>query len=717
MNNKIDKTEKPQAEPAEMIMALFAGDRPSALTENEIISALGSGTQVRRALEALTEQGSLLLTRKGKYATPQMQGLIPGTFWSSGRGFGFVSPDGGGEDLFIPPKETMDAWHTDRVLVTRRPGREGKGPEGAVQQILSRGAQSLTGRLVRESGQVAFVPDNKRMPDDIRVARHDAGQAKPGDRVAVRILSYGTRKEAPRGEVTVIFGRAGTREAACAAVLHSYGVRTEFAPEAIRQAQGIPQSIQDKAAQGRRDLRDKIVFTIDGADAKDLDDAVSLEKDEQGRLVLGVHIADVSHYVTEGSPLDKEALARGTSVYYADKVIPMLPEALSNGICSLNGKQERLTLSAFMTLDKKGKVLEAEFAQSVICSVHRMTYADCNTLLAGTDAALAQKYADILPMLKDMAALAEILYRARIERGGLDIETVESYIKCDEQGRPVDVLPRKRGVSEKLIEEFMLRANESVARYFSDREKPAVYRVHEKPDPDKIAAFAASAGLFGYQLGYHDDGVHSADLQKVLEAAQGKPEQRILSDLLLRSMMKARYSESNLGHFGLAAPYYCHFTSPIRRYPDLVVHRVLTACLQDKMSGQRQEQAQKFAAQAAKSSSDREVAADNTERDIEKLYKAEYMQGHIGQEYAATVSGVQPFGLFVQLENTVEGLIPIDTMEGDYFAYDEKNMALTGVNSGRKFRIGVALRVLCVSADPSTGEVDFILKDSESKKA
>jgi len=691
------------------ILSLFDTETGAPPSMEQIFEAAGGEKPARQAVDILVEEGRLILTRKGRCFTPSMLGMVTGTFWSSGRGFGFVAPDGGGEDLFIAPKNTLEAWHADRVLVQRLQGTTGKGPEGAVQRILSRGEKPLTGRLSLLNGSFLFLPDNRRLPDDIRVGRAAAGSARAGDRVAVRILSYGGKKHPPEAEVTAVFGRDGTREAACAAVLHTYGIRTKFPGEVIKDADKATQTPLERAGETRLDLRGKLIFTIDGADAKDLDDAVSLEKDEAGNLVLGVHIADVSHYVRDGSALDREAQARGTSVYYADRVIPMLPKALSNESCSLSSGTDKLAFSAFITLDSNAGVADARFAKSVIRSSYRMTYPDCNALLAGTDESLGEKYAPMLPTLREMARLAEKLYQNRLARGGLDIETVESYIRCDEEGRPVDVVPRERGASEKLIEEFMLCANEAVARYLSDLDKPAVYRVHEKPDPDKVAAFGAAAGLFGYKLIRHGDGVRSGDLQKVLDAARSKPEQRILSDLLLRSMMKARYSELNLGHYGLAAQYYCHFTSPIRRYPDLVVHRFLSACLTGRMDGEYQKACEGFAASAAASSSDREVAADNVERDIEKLYKAEYMQGHIGEEYDASVSGVQSFGLFVQLPNTVEGLVPVDTMEGDYFIFNEEEFSLTGANTKAAYRIGSPVRVRCVSADPATGEVDFIL--------
>lgn len=687
------------------ILGLFAKKNARALSRKEIAASLPETGEERLdgLLEGMLASGALVQTGNNRFTVPALAGLKAGIFRSSGRGYGFVSPDGGGPDVFIPPKGTQGAWHNDRVLYRELGDKSGKGPEGEVERIASRGFSSVTGRLAVSRREAYVEPSEKRLALRIELNDRRLKGARSGDLVSVDILSYGDGKKPPRGELARVFGEDGTRKAACAAVLSENGIRESFPPEVLAEADGLPDSIEAGRISGRLDLRDRLVFTIDGDDAKDLDDAVSLQKDESGNWVLGVHIADVSEYVTPGSALDGEAFSRGTSVYYADRVIPMLPVKLSNGICSLNGGADRLAVSAFVTLDGAGGVLGTDFSKSVIRSSERMTYNNCNRLLEGGDPALNERYRDILPMLKDMSGLADALYKRRMRRGALDIETVESYIKCDETGAPVEILPRSRGISEKIIEEFMLCANEAVAEHLFHSERPAVYRVHEKPDPDKMAAFRAFAALSGYPLPA-GGGLGSHALQSVLDRVKEDAMRRRISGMLLKSLMKARYSEQNLGHFGLAAKYYCHFTSPIRRYPDLLVHRFLKELLDGKTAKPEEF---KLAAGAAAVSSDREVKADNAEREIEKIYKAEYMRKHIGERFEGYVSGVQPFGFFVELDNTVEGLVRAEELEGDEYVYNEEAMTLTGLNTKKVFGIGTPVAVECVAANPSAGEVDF----------
>lgn len=694
---------------SQTILALYAKEKSRALSRGEIAKLSGARAgELEAVIERMTEDGSLILTKKEKYAPPALVGLKPGIFWASQRGYGFVSTNDGSPDLFIPPKATGGAWHQDRVLVRQaEQSKPGKGPEGRVERILSRGTQSLTGSLTVTRAQAYLTPRGSRYPDKILVDRQSLQSAHNGDLVSVSLSSYGDEKHLPRGKVEQVFGEDGTRTAACAAVLYSYGIRQNFPPEVLDSAGQLPETVDQKWISGRLDLRSRCVFTIDGDTAKDLDDAVSLEKDENGRYVLGVHIADVSHYVKKALPIDAEALARGTSVYYADKVIPMLPESLSNGICSLHGGVDRLTLSAFMTLGADGAVLDAEFHNTVIRSTERMTYSACNRLLEGGDAALEQRYANILPTLRMMSELSGKLFARRMARGALDIETVESYIECDASGAPTGILARERGVSERIIEEFMLCANEAVAQHLFLSHCPAVYRVHEKPDPDKMAAFKSFAALNGYPVAAGE--MDSQALQAILDLSKQRPDHRQISTMLLRSLMKAHYSEQNLGHFGLAAKFYCHFTSPIRRYPDLVVHRFLKTLIEGKASEAQLKKQEAFAARAAASSSDREVAADSAERDIEKLYKAEYMQGHIGEVFPAVISGVMSFGFFVELENTVEGLVEIGSLDDDYYVYNEESMTLSGSGRGSVYSVGRAVTVKCVSASAATGEINFIL--------
>lgn len=579
----------------------------------------------------------------------------------------------------------------------------GERAVGSVVTVLERANREVVGTVRKEGREFWLVPDNKRLPMILLLVKK--GKIGNGDKAAAHITSFGGRGDVPMGRLSETFGRADSREAAVEATLYRYGIERYFPPDVQIEAEKAPEEVEESALKGRRDLRDMLIITIDGASAKDLDDAVSLTKDDQGRTVLGVHIADVSHYVKANSALDLEAWDRGTSVYFADKVVPMLPPELSNGICSLNPRVNRLTLSCFMTMSEDGKVVDHEICKSVIRTTERMTYADCNVLLDDDDPVLAERYANILPMLKDMAALAAKLERQRRLRGSLDLESQEAVILCNELGQPVGMELREQGRSEKLIEEFMLAANETVAKHLHGLNKPAVYRIHEKPSNDKTERLRAMLAPLGLDVKQAD---HFA-LQKVLDAVKDKPEAPIVSAILLRSMMKARYDGENLGHFGLAADYYCHFTSPIRRYPDLMVHRILTALLEGKLHGSAENKLRTAAQKAAVQSSERELAAQNAEREIEKFYMAEFMQGHIGETFPGTVSGVTRFGLFVMLPFGAEGMVPTEALPGSDYAYDEHRMTLTG-RDGTVFSFGMPLEVVCVNAEPGTGQIDFRLE-------
>ena len=574
----------------------------------------------------------------------------------------------------------------------------------AITAVLERANKQVTGTLQKHNREVWLAPDSDKLPGPIQIVGKTRG-ARAGDKAAVAVTSYGSAKHPPMGTLKEVFGPAGTRESSTAAILYNYEIERAFPAPVLAAAGEAPQAVDAAALKGRADLREKCIITIDGASAKDLDDAVSLERDGEGRWVLGVHIADVSHYVTAGSPLDLEAFERGTSVYFADQVVPMLPVALSNGICSLNPRVDRLALSCTMVMGADGAVLDHRIEKSVIRTTERMTYEDCNVLLGEErDAALEARYAPILPMLRDMAVLAKALEKRRRARGSLDLESGESYIVCDETGAPAEILRRSQGVSEALIESFMLAANECVAEHLFQLRKSAVYRVHEKPSADKTEGLRAMLAPLGFDLKEAD----SFSLQRVLDAVRGKPEAPMVSSMVLRSLMKARYDVENLGHFGLAAKFYCHFTSPIRRYPDLMVHRLLTALLDGKLEGAREKKLAAAAKKAAVQSSERELAAQSAEREIEKLYMAEYMAGHIGETFPAAVSGVTKFGLFVALESGVEGFLPAAALPEDRYRYDELRMTLTG-EQGRVYSFGMALEVVCAAADPAVGQVDFTL--------
>ena len=625
-----------------------------------------------------------------------------GIYRATARKYGFISPEDGGEDLFVPPHMEQDAWDGDAVRYRTEKDRDGRSI-AIVTKVSGRANGVVTGVVdKRRDGKRMLIPDSPKLHRYILITNRKAPRI--GEKAAVKMQTFG---EKPMGSVVESFGRDGTLEAAVAAILYQHDMERFFPTEVQRQAEEVEQTVAPQAFVGRLDYRERLVITIDGAGAKDLDDAVSLELLPNGNRLLGVHIADVSHYVTDGSPLDREALERGTSVYFADQVVPMLPPALSNGICSLHPQVERLTLSCLMECAASGEIVGHTLHKSVICSAERMTYGDCNALLAGEDTALEAKYAHVLPLLTDMAQLAKQRGQLRKNRGSLDLQSAEAAVLCDESGAPVGVTLRETGVSENLIEEFMLAANETVAKHLCDLEKPAVYRIHENPSAEKIELLTEQLVLLGYTL---KDG-SNGQLQAVLAACADKPEAAVVNQLVLRAQMKARYAHQNLGHFGLAASHYCHFTSPIRRYPDLVVHRSLSALLAGSLHGKAEGRLAKFVQEAAVQSSQRELAAMTAEREIEKCYVAAFMAGHVGEDFDAIVSGVSRNGVFVTVAGAVEGLIPLEELPEDEYVYDEGRLALLGRRE--QFRFGMPLSVRCAGASVAAGEVWFRLSPDE----
>ena len=667
--------------------------------------------ELKEALDRLLTEGRVMKNKKNRYAVSAHYGCVTGTFLATERAFAFVAPDADEDgakpdDLFIPPGANGGAWHGDRVLVKMSERKNGRGRrEGAVIRVLQRADRELTGALVQRGNAYFVQPTSKKYPE-IAIDRHHLGDAQPGDRVAVSISHYGDEKFLPQGVVEADLGEDGTMEAAIAGILHENGVYDVFPDDVLQAADAMPQEVDPSALDGRLDLRDKLIFTIDGDDAKDFDDAVSLEVLDNGHLLLGVHIADVSHYVTPGAPLDLEAFRRGTSVYYPGHVVPMLPFALSHGICSLNPHVDRLTFSALMEVDKDGRRYKARFAKSVIRSGARMTYNKVNKILAG-DKALREEYGFLVETAERMNDLAHAMYKRRIERGALELDIPEAEIIVDADGRPTDIGWRARGESEHLIEEFMLAANEAVAEYMCKRELPTVYRVHENPDPDKLRVFAAFARPFGYRIDPSKP-EDTFQFQTVLRGAKNDPKQRILPTLLLRSLARARYADECIGHYGLKAKFYLHFTSPIRRYPDLVAHRMLQKALTGEEFTAGDEST---CEEAASQSTTREQAADECERGIDKLYIAAYMKRFVGEEFDAEVSGVQSFGIFVALENGCEGLIRVELLVGDRYEYDEQRMTMVGRRTGKRFTIGTPIRVKLLAASEVTGQIDFAPAD------
>ena len=684
------------------LYALLA--RPMRAEELKKYLPAYSKQQIRQALDQLTNEGKILKNKKNRYAHAAHYGCLTGVFQATERGYGFVTPETPDEngDIFIPPYATGKAWQGDRVLVHLTDSPRGHKREGEVMRILSLCTDEVTGTVMQRGKTVFVRPASKKYPDLI-IPKNRTLDARSGDRVAVKVMFRGDGRLSAQGAITQIFGRNGTMEASIAAILHENGITVPFPDEVLRQADACGDTVDPAEAARRMDLREKLIFTIDGDDARDFDDAVSLEPMENGHMLLGVHIADVSHYVTPGSPLDDEAYRRGTSVYYPGHVVPMLPVALSNGICSLNPDVDRLAFSAFLEVDKDGRCHKSQFAKTVIRSKARMTYRKMNEIFDGNEERRAE-YAFLTETADRMHALSQAMRRRRMERGALDLDLPEAEILTDESGEPIEVSFRARGDAEKMIEEFMLAANEAVAAYMTHRNNPTVYRVHESPDPEKLRVFAQFARPFGYRVDASKPN-DTAQLQAVLDGAKDDPRQRALPTLLLRSLARARYDAECLGHYGLQAKEYLHFTSPIRRYPDLVAHRMLFKAI----SGQQYTKSDwVFCEEAASQSTTREFAADTAERDIDKLYLAAYMEQFIGQDFDGEVSGVTSFGLFVSLKNAVEGLIRVEDLPGDDYEFDDQKMMLIGRRSRVRYTMGTPMRVRLTAASRVTGLIDFI---------
>ena len=669
--------------------------------------------ELQEVLDALLQEGKIEVSQKGKYQ--KSRGVfLTGVFTAHPKGFGFVSVDGMEEDVFIPEDQVHGAMHQDTVQITVKPGQSGKRREGAVNRIVKRGTDRIVG-LYQESRNFGFViPDNERYTRDIFVPKEDSGGAVNGHKVVVELVSYGTDRKSPEGKVVEILGHISDPGTDILSIVKGYDLPVEFPEKVMRQAERVPDRISEADMQGRTDLRDVQMVTIDGEDAKDLDDAVSLEMNG-GQYILGVHIADVANYVQEGSALDREAFERGTSVYLVDRVIPMLPRRLSNGICSLNEGQERLALSCIMTIDQKGKVLDHVIAETVIRVDRRMTYTSVKKILEEQDAEESARYEELVPMFQRMQELAGLLRARRRARGSIDFDFPETKVILDEKGEPVEIRPYDRNTATKIIEDFMLIANETVAEDYFWQELPFVYRTHENPDPDRMKKLSTFINNFGYSIRFREDEVHPKELQKLLERLEGTPEETLISRLTLRSMKQAKYTTECTGHFGLAARYYCHFTSPIRRYPDLQIHRIIKDSLRGRMNQEKIEHYRKILDEVAKQSSERERRADEAERETIRLKKAEYMSRHLWEEYEGVISGVTGWGLYVELPNTVEGLVHVASLQGDYFEYNENAYEMVGQRTGKTYRLGQTVRVQVVKADRTTRTVDFELAEQQEE--
>lgn len=669
--------------------------------------------ELSEVLETLLLEGKIEVSQKGKYQKSKGK-FLTGVFSAHPKGFGFVTVDGMDADLYISEDDVHGAMHQDVVQVLSKPGSSGKRPEGKIVKILTRGTTQLVG-LYQESKNFGFViPDNGRYTKDIFIPKEYNKGAMNGHKVVVLLTSYGTQEKSPEGKVLEILGHISDPGTDVLSIVKGYELPVEFPEKVMHQAERTPSEISEADCKGRMDLRDVKMVTIDGEDAKDLDDAVSLSMDGDHYL-LGVHIADVANYVQENSAMDREALKRGTSVYLVDRVIPMLPRRLSNGICSLNAGEDRLALSCLMTIDQKGNVIDHVISESVIHVDRRMTYTSVKKILEDQDPEEMATYQEFVPMFQNMQQLAAILRGKRRKRGSIDFDFPETKILLDEEGTPVDILPYERNTATRLIEDFMLIANETVAEDAFWQELPFVYRTHDNPDPDRMRKLSTFINNFGYTIHFKDEEIHPKELQKLLEKLEGTPEEAQISRLTLRSMKQAKYTPESHGHFGLAAKYYCHFTSPIRRYPDLQIHRILKDTLRGRMNEERIAHYQNILEEVAKQSSERERKAEEAERETIKLKKVEYMSQHLEEEFNGVISGVTAWGVYVELPNTVEGLVHAASLQGDYFEYNEREYELIGTHTGKTYKLGQAVRVRVTGADRLSRTIDFEMVEEQEE--
>ena len=653
--------------------------------------------ELQAILDELVFEGKIFVSKKGRFAVCENNLLFTGVLRTNPRGrFGFVTCENFEEDIYIPKDSLSTAIDKDRVLV-KITGKERGRYEGTIKDVLERGNSQISAVICDD---FTAKSDNPRIFSDIKLT--ELCDAKVGDRVLVELTEYAKNGDI-FGEVVSVLGSSRDIKTLTEAIILEHNITKEFSEAAVHEANSFPEEISDSDTKGRLDLTDEIIFTIDGDDARDFDDAVSLKILKNGNFELGVHIADVTHYVTSGSALNDDAFSRATSVYLPDRVIPMLPERLSNGLCSLNPKVKRLTLSVIMEIDKTGQVIKNKVAKSVIRSCERMTYNNVAKIFDG-DPELSEKYAHIVPTLKDMLKLSHILMKKREERGSINFDFPESKVILGEDGFPTGIAKVVRNDAHKLIEEFMLVANETVAEFAFWSDIPFVYRVHQEPDGEKIESFRRFVGGFGLYIKGSE--VYPKDLQQILEQVKDTPNETLIGTYMLRSLMKAEYLPSCEGHFGLATKYYCHFTSPIRRYPDLMIHRILKKFL----DGGDVSAFENIVGDASTHSSEKEREAELCERDVTDLLKTAYIADFVGCEAKATVSGVTSFGIFAELENTIEGLIRLESIKGDFYEFDEENRRIVGRRHGRIYKIGDPVEIEVVRADLLSRQIDFVLK-------
>ncbi|RQD76447.1 MAG: ribonuclease R [Candidatus Syntrophonatronum acetioxidans] len=703
----------------EKLLAFIREKSYKPLTLEELISALNITDKkeikkFNKLLEEMEAEGEIIRTRYNRYGAPERMNLLVGYFQGHPQGYGFViseREDMG--DVFISANNLNGAMHQDKVVARLFKKANGKNYEGEIIRILKRRNKSLVGTFEASRNFGFVIPDEHRIYQDVFVPKSVAQGAKNGDKVVVEITRWPEKRRNPEGKVVEILGHKNIPGIDVLSIIKKYELPEEFPPEVISEVKQFPDEIKGEEFEIRKDFREKTIITIDDEEAKDLDDAVSLEETEKG-FRLGVYIADVGYYVKEGSFLDREAYKRGTSTYLVDRVIPMLPPRLSNQLCSLNPQIDRLVLCALMDLDHQGKVTDHEFYLGIINIEERMTYQEVNKILENKDEELRNRYRGILPMLENMEKLANILKENRKNRGSLGFQFPETRIELDDQGRPVKVEEKKRGIAENLIEEFMIVCNEVVAEHFYWENVPFLYRIHPDPEEEKIMAFRDYIANFGYTLKGSLSKLHPSALQKILEEVEGKKEERVVHTILLRSMKLARYSEVRERHFGLASEYYTHFTSPIRRYPDLTIHRIIRDMLmKESLSRKRVKKLKKNLPDIADHSSEKERVAMEAERESQDLKKVEYMEEMVGQEFPAVISSITPFGMFVILENTIEGLVHVSSMTDDYYHYIDKQYSLAGERTGKVYRIGDEVRIIVDKVNREERNIDFLLVEGQ----
>lgn len=701
----------------ERILAYMESEGYVPIKRRDMRAMLSVPQEDREKFESLINEliaeGRVFETKKGKLASPKDLQMATGTFIGHARGFGFVTPDAGGEDIFIPASETMGAMQKDRVLYkVLHKAEKGKKADGVIVRILERGQQRIVGTFEAGSKGYGFVvADDKKIAKDIFISRENTKGAVTGHKVVVEITDYGEDRRNPEGKVIEILGHINDPGVDILSVIRRYELAVEFPEEVYAEIEHLGTEVAEADKKGREDLRDLLTITIDGADAKDLDDAVFLKRLGNGNFELGVHIADVSHYVRENTALDKEAYARGTSVYLVDRVIPMLPHKLSNGICSLNPHVDRLALSCLMEVNGRGEVVSHRILESIINSDYRMTYTAVREILEDGTPALLEQYAEILPMLEDMEELRQILGEKRRKRGSVNFDLPESKIILDENGKPIDIKPYEKSIATNMIEEFMLVCNETIAENSFWQEMPFMYRSHQEPDEDKLEKMEQFLRGFGYYLRKKDGEIHPRELQKVLQKAEETDEERIITRMVLRSMMQARYTAENGGHFGLAAKYYCHFTSPIRRYPDLEIHRMIKKMLHGELDEKASAYYRRKMPDWAKHCSKQERVAEDAERDTDALKKVEFMEDKVGQIYEGIISGVTNWGIYVELPNTIEGMVALSQMDDDYYEFDEKKMLVFGKRTKKSYRLGDKVVVSVAKVDRMMGTIDFVFEE------